>query len=90
MLQRVFKKHVPHLNMQTHDFRTSRVNHLLDQGLDAKEIQEFVGHSSVSTTMLYIKKNKEDVLNKINALDASTGVKRKAKALRKWLDARHI
>lgn len=54
-----------------HVMRHSFATHLLQKGLDIREIQELLGHSSIDTTAIYTKvntKNAKEVLEKYHPL----------------------
>ena len=64
-------KTINSLNKQIspHTFRHTRAVHLLDKGVNIIYIQEFLGHTSVNTTMEYVKvieKSKFEAIEKAN------------------------
>ena len=57
-----------------HVMRHSFATHLLQKGLDIREIQELLGHASIDTTAIYAKintKNAKEVLEKYHPLGAN-------------------
>lgn len=60
---RIIKKTGNNISLQTdvhpHTLRHSAATHMLEGGCDLRTVQEFLGHSSVSTTQIYTKVTKE-------------------------------
>jgi site-specific recombinase XerD len=60
---RLIKKTTSNLGLDSdihpHTFRHSAATHMLEGGCDLRTVQEFLGHSSVSTTQIYTKITKE-------------------------------
>ena len=60
---RIIKKTAKNISLETdvhpHTLRHSAATHMLEGGCDLRTVQEFLGHSSVSTTQIYTKVTKE-------------------------------
>ena len=53
--------------IHSHGFRHSKATHMLDAGIDLVTIKEFLGHKSLSSTVIYLhltKRKEEEILNK--------------------------
>lgn len=52
-----------------HTLRHTYASRMLDRGLNIREVQELLGHSSVQTTQIYTHVNPEQLRRKVQALD---------------------
>jgi site-specific recombinase XerD len=74
-IQTVFKKSLKEVNINkdahVHTLRHSYATHLLEDGVDIRIIQEYLGHKSISATMIYTQLTpliKQGISDKINDL----------------------
>jgi site-specific recombinase XerD len=72
-LQKVFKEQAERAgikkNATFHSIRHSYATHMLETGVDIRFIQEFLGHSDIKTTQIYLSVSTQSMANIPNPLD---------------------
>lgn len=61
-------KDIPLIQISSHTLRRSRASYLRQMGLSIEDLKTFMGHSNISTTMLYLTENKEEVIGRVSDL----------------------
>lgn len=54
--------------IRPHEIRHARATHMLEDGASVREIQRYLGHSSIAVTEIYLHTSEEQALNRLNTL----------------------
>jgi site-specific recombinase XerD len=46
------------LKASSHDFRHTKITELVNAGMDISQVQQYVGHTDVKTTLSYVAKRR--------------------------------
>jgi len=79
LIKKVSKKANIRKVITPHTFRRSFATALYDQGEDIYKIQKLLGHTSVATTLRYIKMSSKDLETHDNPLNKLYGIEKKLK-----------
>ena len=69
IFERATKNAVIKKKITPHTLRHSFATHLLEQGTDIRYIRDLLGHSDISTTLIYTKVSNKDLSNIKSPLD---------------------